>query len=82
MPKIRRRPERFPRPQSMPKRPSLFAAQYRYTLPLYTRSIVAATAYIQRHTLLHLKKKKVMKVPGILATCAGEIRWIDKHSNQ
>ena len=50
--------------------------------PSTLRSIAAATAYIQRRILLHLKKKEVMKLPGILATCAGEIRWTDKHSNQ
>ena len=44
--------------------------------------IAAATAYIQKRTVLHLKENEVMKVPQILATCAGEIRWTDKHSNQ
>ena len=50
--------------------------------PPTLRSIAAGNAYIQRRTLLHLKKKEVMKVPQILATCAGEIRCTDKHSNQ
>ena len=56
-------------------RPSLFSAQYRYTFPSILRSIAAklfyrttliaaATFYIQRRTLLHLKKKEVMKLPG------------------
>ena len=50
--------------------------------PSALRSIAAATAYIQRRTLLHLKKKEVMKLPEILATCVGEIRWTHKNSNQ
>ena len=70
------------RSQAIPKRPGLFAAQYGYTLPPTLRSIAAAAAYIQRRTLLHLKKKEVMRLPGILATCAGQIHWTDKHSNQ
>ena len=39
------------RPQSIPTRPSLFAAQYGYTFPSTLSSIAAATAYIQRRTL-------------------------------
>ena len=66
----------------MPKRPSFFAVQYGYTFPSTLSSFAAATAYIQRRALLHLKKKEVMKLPGILATCVGEIHWTDKHSNK
>ena len=66
----------------MPKRPSFFAAQYGYTFPSTLSSFAAATACIQRRALLHLKKKEVMKLAGILATCAEQIRWADKHSNQ
>ena len=69
-------------PQSIPKRPNLFSAQYGYTFPSILRSIAAAAAFIQRRILLHLKKKEVMKLPGILATCAGQICWTDKHLNQ
>ena len=60
--------------QSIPKRPGLFAAQYGHTFPSTLSSIAAATAYIQRRALLQLKKKEVMKLPEILATCAVEIR--------
>ena len=65
-----------------PKAAKFFAAQYGYTFPSTLSSIAAATAYIQRRALLHLKKKEVMKLPGILATCAGQIRCTDKNSNQ
>ena len=70
------------KPQSIPKWPSFFAAQYGCTFPSTLSSIAAATAYIQRRALLHFKKKEVMKLPGIFATCAGQIRWTDKHPNQ
>ena len=68
--------------QSIPKRPGLFAAQYGYTFSSTLSSIAAATAYIQRRALLHLKKKEDMKLPGILATSPGQISWTDKHTNQ
>ena len=65
-----------------PKAAKFFAAQYGYTFPSTLSSIAASTAYIQRRALLHLKKKEVLKLPRMLATCVGQIRWTDTHSNQ